>query len=134
VVADGEGNPGSAGASQAQLADFYLRRLHATKAMMMDGGGSTQLALATPSGMRWGNTGTGEDSEYQGAPCGGRVSFVSAREKCVPKTCVQLAACGIVDDGCGHQLNCAANACRPGTICNGTYCVKCPTGTSCQPN
>lgn len=134
VVADGEGNPGSAGANQAQLASFYLNSLHATKAMMMDGGGSTQLALASSSGMRWVNTVTGEDSEYQGALGGAVFSFVSARKKCVPRTCAQLAACGPVDDGCGHPLVCTPSTCRLGTVCNGTYCVKCPTGNNCQPS
>jgi Phosphodiester glycosidase len=79
LVADGEGNPGSSGATQLQLAAFYHDVLHASKAMRLDGGGSTQLVLPGAGGRRFVNTMTGEDNQYDKATDGRVFSFVSAR-------------------------------------------------------
>lgn len=64
LVADGEGLHGCQGASMPQLAAFFRDVLKAETAMNLDGGGSTQLAVRTPTGMRLVNTLTAEHPRW----------------------------------------------------------------------
>jgi alpha-tubulin suppressor-like RCC1 family protein len=50
---------------------------------------------------------------------------------CTPKTCSQLGAeCGVIDDGCGHSLNCGM--CGAGETCGAQQVNKCDPGI-CTP-
>jgi hypothetical protein len=82
VVADGEGVNGGHGATWHQIGAFFQTWLGATKAMMLDGGLSTELTLhgTTMGGARHINTYAGEDHTWDVDPfadppaiCPGRV-------------------------------------------------------------
>jgi hypothetical protein len=53
---------------------------------------------------------------------------------CAPKTnCNQWAACGTIDDGCGHPLNCGP-ACGTGELCTGNLCYVVGTSSHIEEN
>jgi hypothetical protein len=68
VVADGEGIHGGNGATGNQLGHFFRDVLHATAALALDSGLSTEMVLWGASGPRHVNTITGEDGTIQMDP------------------------------------------------------------------